>query len=349
MDTVPVDKVKVATVGCGFFSRFHHEAWQRLDVDLVGVCDRDPAKARAFSEEFGGAAAYSDAAEMLDRASPQLVDIIVPPSLHLELVRLAARLGIHVICQKPFTQNLEEAREAVAVAEAAGIVLVVHENFRFQPWYRHIRHLLDERALGRIYEIRFDLRPGDGRGDSAYLDRQPYFQRMERFLIRETGIHFVDVFRFLCGEPDSVWGDLRRLNPAITGEDAGMFVLGFSDGVRAVFDGNRLSDHAAENHRLTMGEMRIDAEKGTLRLDGFGRLYLREFGGREESEIRYDWQDHGFGGDCVYRLQKHVVEHFRHGAALENTARSYLRNLAIEQAIYASNSTGRRLPATAPG
>ena len=82
---------------------------------------------------------------------------------------------------------------------------------------------------------------------------------MERFLVHETAVHFLDVFAFLLGLPDQIYADLRRLNPNIAGEDAGLIILGYEDGRRAIFDGNRLIDHAAENRRLTMGEALVEA------------------------------------------------------------------------------------------
>lgn len=86
------------------------------------------------------------------------------------------------------------------------------------------------------------LRPGDGRGARAYLDRRPYFQKMPRFLIHETGIHLIDVFRFLLGEVTGVFARLRRLNPVIAGEDAGLVTFDFASGANDLFLGNRLAD-----------------------------------------------------------------------------------------------------------
>ena len=183
-----------------------------------------------------------------------------------------------IICQKPFCGALDPARRMAGLAAEAGVDLIVHDNFRFQPWYRQLKTIIDEGSLGRIHQISFALRPGDGRGPAAYLDRQPYFQTMERFLVHETAVHFLDVFAFLLGLPDHVYADLRRLNPHIAGEDAGIIILGYDDGRRAIFDGNRLIDHAADNRRLTMGEALVEAEAASVRLDGYGRLHRRETG-----------------------------------------------------------------------
>lgn len=336
--------LRVAIMGTGYFSRFQYRAWKRIaEVQAVGVCNRTLDKASEIAREFGISGVYGDLGQMLDAARPHLLDIITPPETHLAAIELAAARGVHVICQKPFCRTLGEAQAAVALAEKAGVHLVVHENFRFQPWHREIRRLLTERRLGQVYQATFRLRPGDGQGPSAYLDRQPYFQQMPRFLVHETAIHLIDVFRFLLGEVANVYADLRKLNPVIAGEDAGLILLGMADGSRAVFDGNRLVDHPAQNRRLTMGEMLVEGARGTLRLDGDGRLFLREHGAKAEAAIDYDWRNEDFGGDCVYELQRHAVDAMLGRQPFANTGREYLANLRVEAAVYASSAKGRRI------
>jgi predicted dehydrogenase len=334
-------KLRVAAVGAGYFSQFHHEAWSRIEeVDFVATCDRDEGKARAYAERFGVPAVYTDAGAMLDRERPDLVDIVTPPESHLPLIRLAAERGLATICQKAFCRSLEEAEEATQIAEEAGIPLVVHENFRFQPWYGAAKRLIDGGALGELYQASFRLRPGDGQGPRAYLDRQPYFQAMERFLVHETAIHFIDTFRYLLGEVAGVFADLRRLNPAIAGEDAGVILFRHANGARSLFDGNRLVDHKAQNRRYTMGELLVEGSAAVLAMDGDGVMRLRRHGENEEEALPSAWPRAGFGGGSVERLERHVVDHILRGAAVMNTAREYLANLRVEAAVYGSAAAG---------
>lgn len=313
------------------------------DVELVALCNRHRDKAEEFAAEFGIAGIHTDLATMLDHARPDLLDIITPPETHLDAIREAAARGIDVICQKPFCSTLREAIEALDVARQAGISITVHENFRFQPWHQAIRAFLAERRLGQVFQATFRLRPGDGQGSSAYLERQPYFQTMPRFLVHETAIHLIDVFRSLFGEARSVTALLRQLNPAIAGEDSGLFVLDMENGTRCVFDGNRLSDHSAANRRLTMGEFLIEGERGVLALNGDGVLSFRAHGKNLVEPVQYAWDDIEFGGDCVYRFQRHVIDHRLGKGSLETRAQDYLANIRIEEAIYESNDTGRRI------
>ncbi len=334
--------LRVALVGAGYFAQFHLAAWRELGVELVGVCDLDADRARALGERFGAHEVFGDAARMLDALKPDLLDIAAPPNAHHVLVNIALQRRVPAICQKPFGADLAQATEMAKQADTLGVPLVVHENFRFTPWFQECRRLLDQGVLGTPHGIAFRLRPGDGQGTSAYLDRQPYFQQMPQLLIRETGVHFIDSFRFLLGEVTAVTARLRRLNPVIAGEDAGLVIFEFASGASGLFDGNRLNDHAAQNPRRTMGEMWIEGSAGVLRLDGDARLWFKPHQGAEAEHI-YDRGDDGaFGGACR-RLQAHVLQHLQSGTPLQNAATDYLHNLRVQAAVYHSHATGTRV------
>jgi predicted dehydrogenase len=337
-------RFRIAIAGAGYFSQFQLDGWRNMaDAEMVGICNRDEAKARRMAGEYGIPASFASLDAMCDATRPDLLDIITPPVTHLEYVRVAAARKIPVICQKPFGRSYAEAVEMVEVAERAGMPLIVHENFRFQPWYREAKRLVDAGQLGKLHSASFRLRPGDGQGPRAYLDRQPYFQAMPRFLVVETAIHLIDTFRYLMGEVDAVTARLRRMNPAIAGEDAGYIVFEFASAATGLFDGNRANDHVAENPRRTMGEMWLEGEGGVLRLDGDARLWWKPHHG-EEREHAYDKGNvRSFGGGCCEALQRHVLAHLAGAGPLENSAQDYLENLKVQEAVYRSNEEGRRI------
>ena len=336
--------IRIAAVGTGYFSRFQYAAWNRIeDAKVVAVCNRTIEGAQKIADEFAVPHVFGDYCDMLDTVKPDIVDIITPPSTHLAYIREAARRGINVICQKPFCENLVDACDAVEIAEKAGIMLAIHENFRFQPWYAKLADEICDGNLGELYQANFRLRPGDGQGPDAYLARQPYFQKMARFLVHETGVHWIDTFRYLFGEITAVNAVLRRLNPAIAGEDSGLITMEFQSGLLAVLDANRLADHRAQNRRLTMGEMVIEGSAGTLSLDGDAEITMRSHGENNAEKLPYLWNNIDFGGDCVYRLQRHVIDSLLGNGPLMNTGREYLRNLVVEQAIYQAAEESRTI------
>lgn len=342
--------LKIVCSGTGYFSQFHYEAWTRLpNAKIVGVNNRNIAKAQAFANTYNIECYDSDLEALLIKCKPDLVDIITPPETHLNAVKTAAKLGIDVICQKPFGETLSQAQEMVEIARKANIQVIIHENFRFMPWYRHIKTLLNTHRIGDVLNVEFKLRPGDGQGPEAYLARQPYFQTMPKFLVHETAIHLVDTFRFLFGEPIQLFAKLRRCNPHICGEDSGVIIFEFADNIQAIFDGNRLLDHSSSNARRTMGEMEIAGTKGEIRLNGEGQIFVREFAQQNFVEQRYDWRDQHFGGDCVFNTIEHIAMQYLYDKPIENQAHEYLKNIEIEHAIYESAERGKLIDLTKRG
>jgi len=330
--------MKAAVIGTGYFAQFHIAAWQARDA-LVCLMDRDAERVSAVAAKTGvpGTTALSE----LLAYQPDVIDIVAPPPAHSALIRACLAQGRTIICQKPFCTSLEEATEITHVAEAAGTTLVIHENFRFQPWYRQIKTFIQTERLGQIFQARFALRPGDGRGQDAYLARQPAFQTMPRLLIHETGVHFIDLFRWMFGEITAVYADMRRLNPVIAGEDAGLLLLDHKSGTRSCFDGNRLVDSGAEDPRRTMGILEIEGEGGSLWMTPDAQIWFRPFGAADAEQIKITQPVDltQFGGGCVAALINHVID----GGPLENTARDYLPVIRATEMAYQSARDSRKI------
>jgi predicted dehydrogenase len=330
-------------VGAGYFSQFHYDAWGRIpEVEVAAVCDLDAGKAAAVCARHGIPRHYTDYRAMLDAERPGFVDVITPPAAHLEVVRAAAERGVHVICQKPLAPTYAEAEQLVALAQSAGVRLMVHENFRFQPWHCEIKRLLDAGTIGsKLHALTFRSRPGDGWGPDAYLGRQPYFRTMPRLLVFETGVHFIDTFRFLAGEVERVYCLLRRLNPVIAGEDCGLLVFEFAAGAVGVWDANRYNESNYDDPRYTFGEFLVEADGGSVRLALDGTLTVQPLG-RPEQRHEYAHGRRGFGGDCVYATQRHFVGRLLDGGPFETGGTDYLTTLRVQEACY--ESARRRAP-----
>ena len=163
---------RIAVVGAGYFAAFQLEGWRDAGASVVGLCDLDRPRAEALAARFGVGQVHDDAATMLDALQPDLVDVVLPPAAQAAVVRAALERGLPTICQKPFGIDLGDAEAMAASADAQGVPLVVHENFRFTPWFRECRRLIDAGHFGRLHGISFRLRPGDGQG-AARLPRPP--------------------------------------------------------------------------------------------------------------------------------------------------------------------------------
>ncbi len=334
--------LKGVCVGAGYFSQFHFDAWQRMpEVKITAVCDRDLVKARIAAERFGIANAYADTEEMFDVELPDFVDIITPPASHAEICEQAGSRGIAILCQKALAPDFEQSCRIVDLAKKHGVALMVHENFRFQPWHREIRRLIDAGKIGdRLHQLYFRSRPGDGWGSDAYLGRQPYFREMPKLLVFETGVHFIDTFRFLAGEIDEVFALLKRLNPVIRGEDSGLLIFRFKNGATGVWDANRYNESNNDDPRYTFGEFLVEGSGGCIRLYADGRLTTQPLG-EKEREHAYKHERRGFGGDCVYFTQRHFIDQLVTSRTFETVGEEYLKTLAIQEAVYESAALNR--------
>src|SRR5690606_7963623 len=163
-------------------------------------------------------------------------------------VRAGLARGLPMLCQKPLGVDLAEATALVA-AVGGRVPLMVHENWRFRPYYRELRAWLEAGLVGDINEIRLDfhssgmLRGADGQRPA--LVRQPFFRTEARLLVMEVLIHHLDTLRSLFGEFDLVGSRLGRSNDEIVGEDMAVLrLVQREDGVPLGVSGN-LAVHGA--------------------------------------------------------------------------------------------------------
>lgn len=328
-------------IGAGYFAPFHLEAWARIPgVEIAAVADLVENRAQELATRFGLPRHYKHWRQMIDDERPDFVDIVTPPDTHEEMCLYAASRGVHIVCQKPLAPTLEEGERIVTATASSGVRFMVHENWRWQPWYRVIKHIQNTGEIGVFTHAAFQMRLGDGWGENAYLARQPFFRDYPRLLIYETGVHFIDTFRYLLGEVATVFATVQRLNPAIRGEDAAQLMLTFESGATALWDANRYNETEASSPRLTFGRLRVDAGRGHLELDADARIRLKPLGapGRD---VDYVWHDRSFAGDCVYFLQSHFVERLRDGLPFECDGEDYLRTTRVMEAAYESVRTGQ--------
>jgi predicted dehydrogenase len=226
--------IKVALAGAGMISWFHLTAWRKLGerVALVGICDPDSGRARRRAEEFGIAKIHADRDTML--AEPiDALDVASPRETHALWVEAAAERGIDVLCQKPLTPTLAEAQELARRVDAK-MRLMVHENWRFRPWYRELKNWIRAGELGDILVARMAMVNSgflpDATGHRPAFVRQPFMQHEKRLMLSEVLIHHLDVMRFLCGELRVVASRAARTLPDVAGETIASVLLETASG-----------------------------------------------------------------------------------------------------------------------
>jgi predicted dehydrogenase len=222
--------LQVALAGAGMISWYHLVGWRNLGerVRVVAVCDPDAARATQRAAEFSIPHVYRDAEAMFAVEAIDALDVASPRRTHAGWVEAAAARGIDVLCQKPLTPTLLESETLVRRIEGKSR-LMVHENWRFRPWYRELKRWMVAGELGDVILARMALITSgllpDANGRRPSLERQPFMQHEERLMIAETLIHHLDVMRYLCGELRVIGARAARTVVEVRGETVATIFL----------------------------------------------------------------------------------------------------------------------------
>lgn len=324
-------------IGCGFFARNHLAAWRDLGVDMV-LCDRDVSKARALAGEFGAPAVYGDAAAMLAAERLDFVDIATTVESHRPLVELCAAARLPTICQKPFALDLADGRAMVAAARAAGVPLLVHENFRWQTPMQALAGLVADGAVGTPNFARISFR----HGFDIYAN-QPYLATEPRLALVDVGVHVLDLARFFLGEVTRLYCRTQRLNPRVAGEDAATLVLDHASGAVSTVEISFFAKLDPDPFPQTL--VRIEGDAGTLEVSPGYRLAVMTGGRTSVRSVDPPvpaWGERPWHliQDSVIAIQRHWLDCLRHGREPGPSGADNLRTLELVFAAYDSAARG---------
>ncbi len=187
-------KLRGALFGCGMISEFHLRAWNRIpEVEIAALGNRTVEKAEERRRQFAPRArVYSDLETMLEREPLDFIDILTAPALHRRHCLAARQAGLHIICQKPLCDSLEDARFLVREMGDYPKLFAVHENHRYRPWFHAVREHFRSGLFGKASLLHLEHLNATG-------PRESY--KAEAGNLLEYGSHFVDMMRSLLGEP----------------------------------------------------------------------------------------------------------------------------------------------------
>jgi predicted dehydrogenase len=195
-----VERVRIGLVGYGRGGRFFHAPLiaAAAGCELEGVVARSAERRADLERDHPGTPAYDDLAQ-LAAAGVDAVAISTPADTHVPLVLEAVSLGLPVVCDKPFALSSAAARQALAAAERAGVLLTAYQNRRFDADLLTVRAVVDSGEVGRV--TRFESRieqftppggiPSSGGG-----------------ILLDLGAHVVDQALLLFGPASSVYAEL---------------------------------------------------------------------------------------------------------------------------------------------
>lgn len=190
---------RVAVIGVGSMGRNHARVFAEIpDIEFVGVADSNSDLAKKVGYQYH-VPAYSDYMEMVKQEKPDAVSVVVPTSLHFQVVKQLLDAGCHVLVEKPIAATLDEASQLVAESEKVGRVLMVGHIERFNPAIIELKRRLEAGELGRIFQI-YARRLG------------PFPTRIQDVgVIMDLAPHDLDIMRYLIGsDAIRVYAETKR-------------------------------------------------------------------------------------------------------------------------------------------
>ncbi|MFJ4618349.1 Gfo/Idh/MocA family protein [Streptomyces sp. NPDC088812] len=170
------------------------------DAEVVAVASRTETSARAFAERFGIPRAYGDWESLAWDEDIDVVYVATPHSAHRSAAGLCLKAGRNVLCEKPFTLNVREAEELVALARDNGRFLMEAMWMNCNPLIRRLKTLVDDGAIGEVRTVQADFGL-EGPFPPSHRLRDP---AQGGGALLDLGVYPVSFAQLLLGEPSGV-------------------------------------------------------------------------------------------------------------------------------------------------
>ncbi len=133
--------------------RVHTNLHKSPLVQLRGIASRNKKRAEEAARALGMPRAYGSYEELLADKEIEAVYIPLPNHLHAEWVKKAADAGKHVLCEKPFAMNAQEAEQAIAHAKGKGVLVMEAFMYRYHPQWKRAREIVKAGELGAVHAV----------------------------------------------------------------------------------------------------------------------------------------------------------------------------------------------------
>jgi len=195
-------KLKAGVIGLGMGAAHVKGYRSHPEVEVVAVADVDEAKLATRGDRLEVKNRYTDAMEMIEKESLDVVSVATPNKFHKPLTVAALEKGAHVICEKPMAMNAGEAREMIAAAERAGKRIMINFSYRFTDQSWALRKCVDDGFLGDVYFARTIWHRRRGMpGFGGWFGRK---ELAGGGPLIDLGVHRLDLALWLMGHPKPV-------------------------------------------------------------------------------------------------------------------------------------------------
>jgi len=199
---------RIGCIGAGFIMRdCHLVAYKDAGFNPHAITSLSLEDSNTIAARHPIQKVYETWQELIRDPEIEIVDIAIPPDAQLEVIKELVTQNDHikgVLCQKPLAMNYHEARQIVELCDAAGIKLGVNSNMRYDQSIRALKSILNQGFLGEPVLATIEMR--------AIPHWQEFLKKYDRLEILNMGIHHIDSFRYLFGNPERITA-LTRTDP----------------------------------------------------------------------------------------------------------------------------------------
>jgi len=338
---IRVQTTRFALFGAGFWAGYQLAGWLELPaVSCAAVYNRTKSKADELARRFGIPAVYDDPGRLLDETPVDFVDICTALETHADLVLLAARRKLPVVCQKPMARSWAEAERMVQACREAGVPFLVNENWRWQTPIRALKRVLEEGAIGDVFRARISMVSG-----FPVFVNQPFLREVDQFILMDMGSHLLDTARFLFGEAASLYCQTQKVHADIRGEDVATVLLRTQGGATVSVEMGYAENHL-ERECFPQTVIFVEGTKGSAELAPDYWVRVTTASGTHARRVpppRYAWADPAYEvvHSSIVPCQANLLAALRGEAQAETTGEDNLRTMRLVFAAYESASAGK--------
>ena len=298
------------------------------EVQVLAISSRDLNRAYRFAKKHHIPRVHQTYSALLADHDIDAIYNPLPNGLHAEWTIKALKAGKHVLCEKPFASNAEEAEAMARVARETGLVLSEAFAYRTHPLTARVKQIISSGELGRIKHLDAEF---------SFLLPSPNNIRFQYELgggaLMDCGCYPVSLVRYLAGaEPRVEHAEARLYRPQV---DHRMSAdLSFEDGRTARVVCGMLSP------KLFTSVLRVEGETGSLRVLSpfqphvFHSLTIKKNGSTVKEQVP---------GENSYTLQlRAFVKAIRRGTKLNTDPADAIGNMRLIDAIYEKAGLKRR-------
>jgi predicted dehydrogenase len=220
---------------------------------LAAVASRDPATAQAFASEFGAGAAYGSYQQLADAQDVDLIYIGTPHPMHFQNALMALHAGKGVLCEKPFTMNLREAEQVVALARSKQLFLMEAMWTRYLPALAEVRRVIASGEIGPVHQVVADF----GFKANVGPEHRVFNPALGGGALLDLGIYPLSIAAALLGPVESVRAEAQL---GATGVDV-------QTGFTLRHRGGGMSVCCCSLQARTPCELTVSGERGHVRMN----------------------------------------------------------------------------------